>query len=465
MRWNVYAQAVAAVGQVVITLLLVRLLEPAEFGRVALVYLVAGLVALLDEGGFSTKLIASDERRKTTLNVIFYQEILVGLAFSAGVVAVAPALALAFDQPDLTLYLLALAPVFVLTGPRRFYQTLFQRDFAFRAMGQVRMAAVVSYIAATLVLAQAGYGVWSLVWGLIVRMILESIGFVVIGLRQFVPRLPNLRTWRTGYGKAGMAKVSERVLTYTVERLDILIIGKALGPDALGVYDVFKRFSIGLYQQVVPMFSRIALPRMAKLQSRPAALARAYVEQLRFICYLLFPAYLFQVFFAEAIVRLLFGEDWLVYSPIFVWISVLLLVRGISGPVDALLMARGWVRRELYYSAVLVTLLAGTLLYFVSDGLEATVVAVTWLYVVLTIPIYLWIVRPASYVGRLQYFRTLATPFVMAGIACFGALGFYIWLGLSGGFGLTVAMLMTVALYAMLLASVDRAVRVRILRK
>jgi len=321
---------------------------------------------------------------------------------------------LIYNQPDLTAYLLALAPVFVITGPRRFYQTLLVRDFSFRGMGIVRMVAVVVYIGMTVVLAKAGYGVWSLVYGLIVRMVIESLGFTLVGLRYFKPTRPPVISWKSGYGRPGFAKVGERVLNYIIERLDIIIIGKALGADALGVYDVFKRLSIGLYQQVVPLVMRVGLPVLAKLQTQPSLLAAAYLQQVKYICYILFPAYLFQALFAEPIVALVFGKDWLPYVPIFVWISLLLLVRSIGAPVNGLLMARGFVKRELIYSFGVVAVLAATILYFVQGGLEAVVVAITWLYVAMAIPIYVWVVRPAGHVKASSYFKVLLAPLAVS---------------------------------------------------
>ena len=450
MRWNAYAQVAGAIGQIVITLLLVRLLDASDFGRLALVYLVSGLVALLDEGSFSTRLIATNDQRLRELNVVFWQELFVGIGFSLLVVIVAPSLALIYDQSDLTAYLLALAPVFLITGPRRFYQTLLVRDFAFQGMGVARMLAVVVYITFTVVLAKAGYGVWSLVYGLIARMVIESIGFTVVGWSYFKPNQPPVFSWKTGYGRPGLAKVGERVLNYVIERLDIIIIGKALGADALGVYDVFKRLSIGLYQQVVPLVMRVGLPVLAKLQNKPNELSAAYLQQVRYICYLLFPAYLFQALFAEPIVALVFGKDWLPYVPVFVWISLLLLVRGIGAPVNGLLMARGFVKRELFYTFGVVAVLAATLLYFVQGGLEAVVVAVTWLYVALAIPVYVWVVRPAGHVKALPYVKVLLAPLGVS-VLVLGSLWFIYkhWLQATpAGFliVLTVALLLIVGL-------------------
>ena len=446
MRWNAYAQAAGAIGQIVITLLLVRLLDASDFGRLALVYLVAGLVALLDEGSFSTRLIATDEQRSRELNVVFWQELLVGLCFSGVILVAAPSLALIYDQPDLTAYLLALAPVFIITGPRRFYQTLLVRALSFQGMGIVRMVAVVVYIVLTVVLATAEYGVWSLVYGLIARMIVESIGFTIAGFGYYRPKRPPVFSWKSGYGRPGVAKVGERVLNYLIERLDIIIIGKALGADALGVYDVFKRLSIGLYQQVVPLVMRVGLPVLAKLQTQPTLLAAAYLEQVRYICYLLFPAYLFQALFAEPIVAFVFGVDWLPYVPIFVWISLLLLVRSVGAPVNGLLMARGFVKRELIYTFGVVAVLAATILYFVQGGLEAVVVAITWLYVAMAIPVYVWVVRPTGYVKPKAYFKALLVPLVVSAVVL-GSL----WLIYEHFLGATPAGFLLVTLTAILL--------------
>ena len=460
-RWNAYAQAVAAGGQVAITLLLVRLLPPAELGRVALVYLVFGLLALLDEGSFATRLVSRDERAPAQLDAILYREVLIGLALAAGVAAAAPALAALYGQPDLAAYLLALAPVFAISGPRRFYQAVFQRDLAFRGAGIVRMAAAATYLAVAVVFALRGHGVWSLVYGLVARATIESVGFCAVGWARHRPgRFRPLR-WRTGYGRPGVAKVGERVLAYLLERADIVVIGKALGPGALGVYDAFKRLGIGFYQQVIPMFSRVAIPRLARYSARPAALSRFYLQQLGYIVHLLFPAYAFQAVFARPLVRWVFGAEWLVYAPVFAWLSVLLLIRSTSGPIDALLTARGLVRRELVYTVALACLLVATLLHAVAGGLEATVVAVSLLQLGLTVPIYVWVVRPAARVRTGAYFAALVRPAVGA----FGAAALAFACTSAWPLSLGARLALGVALTASLFAGFTVATRARLRRR
>ena len=413
-RWNAIAQAVTAVSQLLVTLLLVRLLDPADFGRVAVVYLVAGTIAVLDEGGLTTKLIAADERDPARLNAVFWQELGVGAVIALVLTALAGPIEAVFAQADLRAYLLALAPMFVVTAPRRYAQTLLFRDFRFRGMGIARIAAAVAFCFVTIGLAARGYGVSALVIGLITRLGLESVGFVVAARGRLRVSWPPVRSWRSGYGRSGVAKVGERFLQYGIDRVDLIIIGQVLGPTALGAYDVFKRLSLGFYQQIVPAFSRVALPALSRLRARPVVLAKAYARQLRYICLLLFPAYLFQAAFAPEIVSVVFGAKWSAYDGVFAWISLLLLVRSTNGPVDALLMARGWVRRELAYAIAAMGAVVGALLYAVGEGLEAAVASVTIINVAMCVPVYLWLVRPAGYVGRGQYLRAIGGPLGLA---------------------------------------------------
>ena len=412
--WNAVAQAATALSQLAVTLALVRVLDAEAFGRVAMVYLVAGLLAVLDEGSLATRLMSTREDAPDRLSAVLYLESLLGLALALLAALAAPVLGYAFEQPDLPRFLLPLAPLFAVSGPKRFYQTLFQRELAFGEIARVRVLAAVLFVGVTVGCAVGGLGVWSLVTGLVVRVATESVGICAYGLREFVPRRPSFEALRSGYGRPGLAKVGERFLSYLVERVDLLIIGKALGPGALGVYDVFRRFSLGLYQQVVPLFTRVAMPRFALLTDDPPVLAKAYTRELRTVCTLLFPAYLLQACYAEPIVRLVFGGEWVAYAAVFSWISLLLLVRTVSIPVDALLMARGFVKREFVYSACLVSLLAATLLYVVHDGLLAAVVAITWLHLALTVPTYWWVVRPASSVRTAALLRAIGWPLALS---------------------------------------------------
>ena len=360
-------------GQFVVTIALIRLLAPAEFGRVALVYVVAGLVAVLDDGGFTTALIARDERDQDTLSTIFYQEVLLGSGLSALVAAGAPLLAAAFGQPELRGYVLALAPAFALTGPRRFYQTIFQRDFAFEAMAWSRVTAAVLFVAVTVGMALKGYGVWALVAGLIVRVGVESVLFAVVGWGRFRPGRPTLRRWRTGYGSPGLMKVAERFVSYLGERVDVVVIGLALGTADLGIYDACKRLLLGVYQQVVPWMMRLAVVEFAREAATPSSkgLWRVYEAQLSRLTATLLPAYGFAAVIGFTLLPALGGEEWTGYGGVFAYLALGLALRAYTAPTDALFVGLGRMDKSLLLTSISIVLVTTVLLYSLPLGLEA----------------------------------------------------------------------------------------------
>ena len=126
---------------------------------------------------------------------------------------------------------------------------------------------------------------------------------------------------------------------------------------------------------------------------------------------------------------MVFGPEWVSYSGVFSWISLLLLVRSTNGPIDALLMARGWVKRELAYAVAAMGAVVGALLYAVGEGLEAAVVSVTVINLAMSVPVYLWLVRPAGYVGRRQYLLAVGGPLGLAIAATSFAYGLAYGLG------------------------------------
>ena len=159
--WTLLTYAATRVLTVLTTLALARLLAPADFGLFAMATLGMELLSVFSGLWLAAALIVRpdlDRRGEgTVLTLVIAAGVLLALCLSA----LAPALAAFFGEPRLAGIVLLLAAVLLVSGVNWFYETLLQRELAFRRRFGALIARTLGFSAVALGLAVAGAGVAS----------------------------------------------------------------------------------------------------------------------------------------------------------------------------------------------------------------------------------------------------------------------------------------------------------------
>jgi PST family polysaccharide transporter len=157
-------------------------------------------------------------------------------------------------------------------------------------------------------MAVAGYGVMALV--------AQELGFAIISVivlwsvGEWRPRLAfSARHYRDLLAFSG-GILGVRVMNFLTRRSDDLLIGRFLGPVALGYYSVaYKIFKVFL-DMFTKIVSRVALPTLSRLQREPEAFRDALRGFLRISALAAFPVFVGVAAVAPDVVRVFFGPQW-----------------------------------------------------------------------------------------------------------------------------------------------------------
>jgi len=132
----------------------------------------------------------------------------------------------------------------------------------------------------TLLLALAGMGVWALVLGTLVGAALRTSLYVWFG--GFVRPSFDLR----GIGehlRFGGAVTITRVLWQTTSQADILIGGRILADEVVGLYSVSQHLATLPMSKVMAVINQVAFPAVARLQGDPSRLRANMLHALRLL--------------------------------------------------------------------------------------------------------------------------------------------------------------------------------------
>jgi O-antigen/teichoic acid export membrane protein len=131
---------------------------------------------------------------------------------------------------------------------------------------------------------------------------------------------------------------SERVVSNLVGSIDVLLFGKLLGADFLGIYEVFKRIVLRLINIISISVEKVIFPLMCQVQSCPNKLGQYYWQGLSVALFLALPISIGGYFFPENILYI-FGDEWQGQEQSFQFLAIFSLFHVLLNPVDVLYAA------------------------------------------------------------------------------------------------------------------------------
>jgi len=378
VRWSSIGAAGTALLQLLQMVMFARLAGPAAAGDYALAAVLVGFLVPLAEAGLSQAVVQAREVRTEQLAALVWVNFGVGLGVFLLVLLGGPVLAHWYARPELA-GLLTLMGVSLLITPFGVVQGAWLvRTMRFDIVARIEIFSWIGSSLAVVALAGQGWGPWAMAVGFLLRNGLAT--GACLWVSQLDLRLHSLKTKHFGEIRPllrfGLLDLGSRWADYLANSLDKLVVGKMLGAEALGWYNLAFTFLMLPTARLGYIITRTTFPIYAQVQGDPVQVQAFFGRAARQLVLVLFPVYAGMVLFSEEIVRLFFGAAWLPAAPLFVAFGVAGLVRTLSAPFPEMIKGIGkpqwWLR-----TALLLTLaFNGSLLLFL--WINPTPVAAAW---------------------------------------------------------------------------------------
>jgi teichuronic acid exporter len=329
----VWLTATRLSGQVItwiITIFVVRLLSPADYGLMGMAVLFTGILHLFNEIGLGAAIVQKAELTAQQISDLRWVIIAINVALFTMLLLLAPAAAAYFGERQLVPIIRVLAISFLLNGIAVPSASMLQRDMAFKEKAAAEIVGNLTGAVSTLVLAVLGYGVWSLVIGSVVIRFVTTAAYCVYRPPVF-GRSFSLRN----------VGLFVRVLWYLYSSADMAVVGKVLGSTQLGYYSLAFQYSALPLEKFVTILNEIAFPSFSSVQHDTPTLQRHYLKLVNFVALVTFPMFIGLSLIADSAIVLLLGTAWLpVVVPLRI-LCVVLCFRTIETINAPLTMARG----------------------------------------------------------------------------------------------------------------------------
>jgi O-antigen/teichoic acid export membrane protein len=352
--WIVWSRGVIQLLNFAVTLAIARILQPSDYGLMAIAGIFTTATGMLVEMGLGAAVVQFRDLDNRELNTCFWITMALASAayavlfFSSGIIAewfAAPRLAELL--PVLALVLPVMACSVVSDG-------LLRKQLALHRISQAEIFASLITTPVTLACALGGLGLWALVVGALLAPAARSVAVLI-----FSP-------WRPGLQLGGkrvrevlhfsLANLGVKLLWVMREQADVVIVGKITGDATVGFYSMAKELALLPANKISNAMNMLSSPVMAELQTEVSAMKAAFFRAVRLTAAFAVPTAIGMALTADEIVTTLLGPKWLPAVPVLPLLCAYAAVRAVDVLFPPVLFAR---RRQGFmfaYALVLVLL-------------------------------------------------------------------------------------------------------------
>ena len=320
-------------------LILARILLPSDFGLMGIALLSLAFMETISSTGFEQALIQKKGKTEKYLSSVWTANLFRSLILFVIIIIAAPFIAFFFNNPSLVNILRVISFGIVIYGLTNVKVLYFQKELEFKKYFYYQISGIFAEFLISILLALLLQNVWALVFGLLAGNFVRLVsGFL---LYPWKPKIEFCFAKLKELFSFGKWVVGTNILGFLLIQGDDLLVGKILGTNSLGLYQMAYRTSNITTTEVSHVVNQISFPALAKIQTNQEKVKSTYLRIMQFISVISFPLGVLIIFLASDFVKLFLTTSWL---PMVIPMQILALwglIRAISASNGTLFQAYG----------------------------------------------------------------------------------------------------------------------------
>jgi lipopolysaccharide exporter len=397
------------------TLILVRLLQPADFGLVALATGFISSVDALSAIGVQDALVRVPVVTRDLYDTGFGLSVVRGVLTALLVALIAVPVAAFFGDPRLAVIMIALSAGTLIGAFENVGIVDFRRELAFRKEFDMQLWSRIVAAATTVVVAFVWQSYWALIAGILVYRLMRLAQSYLMS-----PYRPSfsLRAWRQIIGFS-LWTWAQTILYQLKERSEAIVIGRILDASKVGVFSVGLELGSLPTTELVEPLGRSLFSAFASLQNSAEGLRNMFLGAIGLGLTLILPAGIGISMIADPMVHLLLGPSWLSAVPVVQIVAVGGTTAIFSHACGNLLNAIGRPHIAVYIATITIAVKLTALLLLVPEfGLSGAAVAIV-IASILEVFLLLWLTLPRAGVSLLRVAACIVRPGVATAVMVF----------------------------------------------
>lgn len=330
--WDFFGSLASQIMALIFSIFLARLLEPAEFGLIAMVMVIVGVAGVFTDIGLGGALIQRRKVLPVHYSSVFYFNVSAGFLLTLITYLSAGWVGDFYKNDDLVPIAQVMSLTFLINAFSNVKTIKLRKELEFGVLTKLSFIASFASGVVGVILAANGGGVWSLVaqalsMGIVFNVLIWSVSQWKPSFLFSVKALKQL--WGFGF-RMFLAGMIEAIYT----RLDYLIIGKLFLPETLGYFYRAKSLNLMVVKYSSGSLMSVLFPVLAQVKNNLPRFKRIVIKTLGVINFLTFLLLGCLFLISEELITLLFGYKWLPSVHFF----QLLILSGFAYPIGSILV-------------------------------------------------------------------------------------------------------------------------------
>ncbi|WP_257984841.1 oligosaccharide flippase family protein, partial [Klebsiella pneumoniae] len=268
------------------------------------------IAMILQDMGMSSYIVHKQNLSRRQQSTIFWINLSLSLIAGLIVFAFSWPLAIFYQMSQLEPLIMLASINFLFLGALSQYQAHYIKAKRMILLSKIEMTAkLISFACVVGMLYLSDLRTSAVIIGLIINALIRLLLMSTLGERSWTPSLAfELSIFRDVF-KYGIYQLGSQIINQLRTQLDIIIIGKVLGGDSLGLYSLAKDLIMQPLKLVSPVINRLALPRFAEVQNDSANLGNAFLKGTCVIASFSAVMFVCIYIFSPAIITMLYGSN------------------------------------------------------------------------------------------------------------------------------------------------------------
>ena len=277
-----------------------RLLDPIDFGLVAMVTAVTGLYGVFASSGLSAATVQTPTLTNEQLSTLFWINILIGTILASLCLLTAPVLVKFYQEPRLFWVTVTVAMGFIINAAALQHFALLQRQLRYVSLTVIETLSQLGSFAVGIGMAVAGFGYWALVAATIVSPAIFLIGVWIV--THWIPGLPRREVEIGSMLRFGGTLILNSVVIYVAYNLEKVLLGRFWGADVLGLYGRAYQLVNIPNENLNSAIGGVTFSALSRLQDDPVRFRNYFLKGYTLVNSLTLPTTVFCALFTDDII-------------------------------------------------------------------------------------------------------------------------------------------------------------------
>jgi PST family polysaccharide transporter len=340
-----------------------------------MVFVFSNFATIFSGFGLQSAIVQKIEVSDEAVSATFWINVGLGALLTVALAASAPLIAAFYNEPRLAPLVVFISTTFFIASFCNVPYALLTKRMNFKAIGIIGICSIVISGPIAIFLAFSGYGVWSLAWLTVLSSVFTTV-FTLIYARWVPHLLLGLQHVR-GLLRFGANLTGASFIIYFAQNMDNLLVGRFLGPTALGFYNLAYNLLVLPVTAISNVVGRVMFPALSIIQHDKRLVRDAYVRANRYIAAISFPLMIWVLVAAPELIRVVYGPKWVPVIPLIQIFALAGLEQSIAFNVNWLFTSQG--RTDMMFRLSIFTTVAVLISFVVGlrGGVEGVVIAYT----------------------------------------------------------------------------------------